>query len=115
MAQWETEDGPVLAAVWKVLREHEYAHVDDVVAALGWDVERRAGGRLLRMQYGGADPDWGYRAWHRVLCSVHRSGVEVADTQNEGRREGQRPREDSLVERLREGTPETATSARETP
>ena len=43
MAQLETEDGPVLAAVWKVLREHEDAHVDDVVAALGWDVERRAG------------------------------------------------------------------------
>jgi hypothetical protein len=35
MAQWTTEDGPVLQAVWKVLREREHASVDDVLAVLG--------------------------------------------------------------------------------
>jgi hypothetical protein len=43
MAQWTTEDGPVLQAVWKVLREREHASVDDVLAVLGWDAVRRAG------------------------------------------------------------------------
>jgi hypothetical protein len=42
MAQWATEDGPVLEAVWKVLRTREHAGVDDVLAVLGWDADRRS-------------------------------------------------------------------------
>ena len=43
MTQWATEDGPVLKAVWQVLREREYADPGHVLAALGWDAERRPG------------------------------------------------------------------------
>jgi hypothetical protein len=43
MAQWAAEDGPVLEAVWRVLRTREHAAVDDVLAVLAWGTDRRTG------------------------------------------------------------------------
>jgi hypothetical protein len=41
MAQWATDDGPVLTAVARLLRESEHVSEDQVLAELGWSADRR--------------------------------------------------------------------------